>query len=174
MSLKASGVKQGKIEKTEKTEKSFIVWRFILVSVILCLLMAMSHSFYIGKFGDIIVKLENADDDMETVIWLIKHIGNFFPCILTALVQYIFYPYDRNTVRAQKERKFEILVLAVFFFFVLLPYAMNDGQGNMSLSNISDTSLWFATQSVPMLILFMYYSQRQKALTEEISEGENE
>lgn len=138
------------------------VLRFILVSAILCACMSVSYSLYGGKFSEILLKLENANSTMENMIWLYKHAVNIFPCILVVILQVLAYIPDKDRKLACKERKWQMLILFLFVYVVLLRSAMN-GQG---FSVLGDSALWFGTQLIPIIILSLYYSQRQHTVDE--------
>ena len=136
--------------------------RFILVSALLCGIMAMSYSMYGGRFAEILGKLESANNSMDNVIWLYKHIVNILPCIFVVILQAVAYIPDKNKSIACKERKWQIFILFLFTYIFILRYALN-GQ---KMSVLGDSALWFATQLIPIIILALYYSQRQNTANE--------
>lgn len=138
------------------------VFRFILISAVLCSIMAISYSMLGGKFAEILGKLENSNNTMENMIWLYKHAVNILPCILVVILQTLAYLPDKNRKLACKERQWQMLILFLFVYVFVLRYALN-GQ---ELSALGDNALWFATQLIPIIILSLYYSQRQKAVDE--------
>ena len=136
--------------------------RFILVSALLCVWMSVAYSLYGGKLAEILVKMENANNDMDNMIWLYKHIVNIIPFIVVAILQAVAYIPDRDKRIACKERKWQMLIVFLSIYLVLLRGVMN-GQG---LPALGDNALWFGTQIIPIIILTMYYSVRQGALDE--------
>lgn len=141
-------------------QPKFNILRFFLVSALLCAVMAASLSFYSDDFAAVIKKLDNSSNDMDNMIWVVKHIGNLLPAIAIFSIQGIVYSFAKSKLVASRERKWQALILIIFVYAVLLPYTVN-GRG---LASIESSSLWFATQIIPLIILMMYNSQRQSVL----------
>ena len=140
--------------------------RFLIVAVVLCIVMAMSLSMYGDKFAGFIKKLEDSDNNMDNVIWIAEHLGNILPTVAIVIVQGIVYSFEKNKARANKEQKWQTLILLLFVYIVLLPYQTS----GLGLASLGDSSLWFATQFIPLTLLIFYHSQRQSVLRIEAEE----
>ena len=152
------------------TKPKINILRFCLISVALCVVMGLSLSFYGDDFAKILSKLNSSSNDMDNMIWVVKHIGNLLPSIAIVTVQSIVYSFVKDKTVASKERKWQALILIVFVYAILLPYTVN-GRG---LASIESSSLWFATQIIPLIIFMVYHSQRQSALECESDDDECE
>lgn len=156
----------------QNKEKKMRVLRVLLMSVIICIAMGMSYSFFCKGFVEIINKIEQSPNDMDNNIWAVKHLGNIFPCIIISLIQLFVYSFEQNKIMAAREGIFETLVLCIFTYGFMLPYVMYDSQlGNMaSFASLGDSGLWFATQLIPLIALLLYYSQRKKTLLSQMEQ----
>ena len=138
------------------------ILRFILVSALLCVIMSVSYSMYGGKLADILAKLESSNNTMDNMIWLYKHAVNILPCILVVILQALAYIPDKNKCLACRERKWQVFILFLYTYIFVFRNTLN-GQ---ELSDLGDSALWFATQLIPLIILALYYSQRQSTVNE--------
>ena len=149
-------------EMKKSTYVTIHIFRFAIVTLLLCIVMARSYLLYADKLSEILSKLEASSNDMKNMIWLYKHAIRIFPCIFIVLVQWIAYIPDKNKSLACRERKWQILIVSLYTFFSLFPSI----RGDRALDQVSQSALWFATQLIPLIILSLYYSQRQHTVNE--------
>ena len=140
--------------------------RFAFVSVMLCIVMFISFSFYGDGFADIMQKIDDSKNDMTNMTWVAKHLGNLVPGIAIIISQAIIYAFVSDKASAHKEQKWQALILLVFVYAVILPYAINNTEEGV-ISSIESSSLWFCTQLIPLIIIMTYHSQRSNVLYEE-------
>ena len=140
--------------------------RFAFISLLLCVVMVASFSFYGDGFASIMQKIDESKNDMTNMTWVAKHLGNLVPGIAIIIFQAVAYYFVDDKASAHKEQKWQALILLVLVYAVILPYAINSTEGGV-ISSIESSSLWFGTQLIPLIIIMAYHSQRSHVLYEE-------
>ena len=142
------------------------VIRFAVISILLCVVMVASFSFYGDGFASIMQKIDESSNDMTNMTWVAKHLGNLVPGIAIIISQAIVYAFVSDKASAHKEQKWQALILLVLVYAILLPYAIKNTEAGV-ISSIESSSLWFCTQLIPLIIIMTYHSQRSNVLYEE-------
>lgn len=133
--------------------------RFAFISVVLCVVMVVSFSFYGDGFAGIMQKINESSNDMTNMKWVANHLGNLVPGIAIIIFQAVAYCFVEDKASAHKEQKWQALILLVLVYAVLLPYAIGQTEAGV-ISSIESSSLWFCTQLIPLIIIMTYHSQR--------------
>ena len=61
--------------------------RFAFISVVLCVVMVVSFSFYGDGFAGIMQKINESSNDMTNMKWVANHLGNLVPGIAIIIFQ---------------------------------------------------------------------------------------
>ena len=155
------------IQNVKKSK--FNILRFAIISVLLGAVMVASFWFYGDEFAAVLKRLDDSNNDMTNMTWVVKHLGNLLPGIAIVIFQAIAYSFVDNKVVAHKEQKWQALLLLILVYGGILPYAIKQTEAGV-ISSIESSSLWFCTQLIPLIILMVYHSQRGNILAEA---GEN-
>ena len=159
------------IQNVKKSK--FNILRFAIISVLLGAVMVASFWFYGEDFAAVLKRLDESNNDMTNMTWVVKHLGNLLPGIAIVIFQAIVYSFVDNKVVAHKEQKWQALLLLILVYGGILPYAIKQTEAGV-ISSIESSSLWFCTQLIPLIILMVYHSQRGNILAEEPLEEEAE
>ena len=159
------------IQNVKKSK--FNILRFAIISVLLGAVMVASFWFYGEDFAAVLKRLDESNNDMTNMTWVVKHLGNLLPGIAIVIFQAIVYSFVDNKVVAHKEQKWQALLLLILVYGGILPYAIKQTEAGV-ISSIESSSLWFCTQLIPLIILMVYHSQRGNILAEEPLEKESE
>ena len=169
---------KGKVLKLSVVGKSGLnIKRLILCVIILSGVMAIQLYLYCNFFQDIYAKLEESENSMTNFQWLLEHIVYLIPVASVALFQMIAYSGDDmgGAYSAKhREQAVEAVFVMLFTFLIMLPFVIiksktgetpdtEEIQETQSLIDI--TTMWFAYQFIPFLILIMYHSVKGHSVT---------
>ena len=166
------------------------VLRFVLCTLILCGVALATLVFQIKGVSAIYEALENLDpykeNDMKHAIWVLDFVWYILPAVLFATVQIIIYKFAKRThpYIKHKEQGYEMLLLTAFVYAVMLPLVIKYSNthppkvdvitGTVGKTVIEQTVMWFARQSIFLLIVMMYHFSRADALKDEPFECEED
>ncbi len=151
--------------------------RLIVCIIILSGVMAIQLYLYCTFFQDIYAKLEESENSMTNFKWLLEHIVYLIPVASVALFQMIAYSGDDmgGAYSAKhREQAVEAVFVMLFTFLIMLPFVIiksktgeaPDAEKLQETQSLIDmTTMWFAYQFIPFLILIMYHSVKGHSVT---------
>ena len=139
--------------------------RLILCVIILSGVMAIQLYLYCNFFQDIYAKLEESENSMTNFQWLLEHIQ---------MIAYSGDDMGGAYSAKHREQAVEAVFVMLFTFLIMLPFVIiksktgetpdtEEIQETQSLIDI--TTMWFAYQFIPFLILIMYHSVKGHSVT---------
>lgn len=144
----------------------------VLMSMLVAACLYLYHTAFLFSHERLLVV------EMKTTAWFVREIGLALPLIVLCLFHYVVYhKHDCRDGVAQREMAWEIVVVAVLIYGVLLPYLhhVSDALYEAALAAGSDipqtdgkvdrTLLmnfheWFVRQPVPLGLLLVFHSMR--------------
>ena len=168
----------------------FSILRVLLFSVLMSVLVAaclyLKHSavdFYHARL---------LEQESKTSAWILKQVGFALPWIFMCIFHAVTYrKHDRRDGVASREMFWEVLLVTVFTYFILLPYLQNmsddmyaaaleagakipQTDGKVDRTFIMIFHEWFVRMAVPLAALLIFYSARarRERLHPETEEGE--
>ncbi len=158
----------------------FSIIRVVTVSVLLSLLVAGCLYLHHTVFTD--ARAHFLDAESKSIAWIVRELGYMLPFITVALFQYVLYSkYDREDGVLQREMMWEILLVAVLTYAVLLPYVCHvsdelyaaakalaeqtgeklpQTEGKVDRTLAMDLHEWFVRFSIPLALLGVYHGSR--------------
>ena len=158
----------------------FNIIRVVTVSVLLSLLVAGCLYLHHTVFTD--ARAHFLDAESKSIVWIVRELGYMLPFITVALFQYVLYSkYDREDGVLQREMMWEILLVAVLTYAVLLPYVCHvsdelytaakalaeqtgeklpQTEGKVDRTLAMDLHEWFVRFSIPLALLGVYHGSR--------------
>ncbi len=120
------------------------------------------------------------EQEKKTIAWFVKEIGFALPFIVICLFHaMVYHKHDRRDGDAQREMFWEIMVVAVLTFGVLLPYLCDlsdqmheaslaanaiipETEGNVDWTLIMKLHEWFIRLTIPLSILMIFHGSRAR------------
>ena len=165
---------------TCKSIYRFSIIRVLVVSVLLSVLVAGCLYLHHTVFTD--ARAHFLDAESKSIAWIVRELGYMLPFITVALFQYVLYSkYDREDGVLQREMMWEILLVAVLTYAVLLPYVCHvsdelytaaktlaeqtgeklpQTEGKVDRTLAMDLHEWFVRFSIPLALLGVYHGSR--------------
>lgn len=165
---------------TCRTIYRFSLIRVLTVSVLLSALVAGCLYLHHTVFTD--ARAHFLDAESKSIAWIVRELGYMLPFITVALFQYVLYSkYDREDGVLQREMMWEILLVAVLTYAVLLPYVCHvsdelyaaakalaeqtgeklpQTEGKVDRTLAMDLHEWFVRLSIPLALLSVYHGSR--------------
>ena len=156
-------------------KKSMDIFKVILCSIALCILMAVMLSVYSSRVPEKVAELEQKGN-MDNMIWFVEYSAPILPVIILTAVLYGFYAKKEAylPVITQKEQGYITLYTALFTFFVMLPYVYLISRGEASAESLEEgeevaktlfetTFIWFVVQIIPFAAKISYHFMRASA-----------
>ena len=154
----------------------FSVLRVIAMSLMLFLLTAACLYLHNTIQENYVSYLTTAEK--KTTAFLAEQLSYMLPFLAIAVFQFAVYAkYDNRDGILQKEQAWEILILAVLVYLVLLPYVKNYSDQTLTLQLAAgieveknagreyealflDVFQWFVRLSIPLIFLLTYHFVR--------------
>ncbi len=129
------------------------------------------------------------ENEMKTIAWFTEQIGLSLPLIVICLFHYLVYhAHDRHDGAARREMMWEIVIVAVLTYAVLLPYlsrvsrdmyeaaveagaTIPETDGKVPWTLLMKLHEWFVRQPIPLCLLFLFHRVRA---TRELQHPETE
>ena len=161
-------------------------YRFSWVRVIaigLMLFILTSLCLYLHHTAFVAVQQGLTDGEHKNSAWIAGEIGYLLPFVVICLFQFaVYYKHDRRDGTLQKEMKWEILLVAVLTYAVLLPVVMYISDSQIALKLASDAVIekddsdtyitlakdvaeWFIRFAVPLLLLYVFHASKAHSET---------
>ena len=150
-------------------KETFNIWRIIAVSALLCAIM--SFMLYLRGFfvEELFLKLDELGS-MENLKWVLKYGSALVPSIVFAIALSCVYGEKQSSAVFHKEQLIALIVLAIFTYICLVPYAMNkmlidlEEEAEEIKTLFDAVAVWLVVQAIPMLIMIAYHGSRAEAL----------
>ena len=158
-------------------------YRFSILRVLLCgLLMSalVALCLYLHHTAFQFYHARLLDDESKTLAWFTEQIGFSLPFIVICLFHLgVYHKCDRRDGVAQMEMTWEILIVAVLTYAVLLPYlskisdalyinALAAGEslpktdGGVKITLLMELHEWFIRLPIPLGILMVFHGARAR------------
>ena len=158
-------------------------YRFSILRVLLCgILMSflVAACLYLKYSAVDFFHARLLDQGSKTSAWILKQISYALPWIFMCLFHAITYRrHDRRDGVAAREMFWEVLLVTVFTYCILLPHLQNvsdamyaaaleagatipQTEGNVDKTFIMIFHEWFVRMSIPLLALLVFYSTRAR------------
>lgn len=169
------------------------IFRIVAISVLLFILISLEFGVYSTAIKDLHGNLMK-DYEMtsnrgwqKSVAWIVNELGLWLPMITICVFQLAVYKrYNRENGILQKEMAFEVIVVGVLVYALLLPYVSHLSSEMHATAVLEETveyykngdaitlmreSLeWFVRFIIPVGLLSLYHFTRSKAEIEESKE----
>ena len=162
---------------SEACKSRLNIKKMILCIIILSAVMVLQLYLYCTTAQDIFTKLKESENSMKNFTWVVEHVVYLLPVIVIALFMMIAYSGDRHICAVKhKEQAVEAVFVMLFTFLIMLPFVIiksktgeipEPGEVEEVQSLLEMTTMWFAYQFIPFLILIMYHSVKGHAGSEE-------
>ncbi len=154
----------------------FSILRTLLCGVLLSLLVAAC--LYIDHTAVAFAHERLLAAEMKTSAWLVDEFGLILPLIVMCLFPLLVYSrHDRRDGDARREMMWEIVIVAVLIYGVLLPYLSNlsaamyeaaieagdtipKTEGKVHWTLLMKMHEWFVRLPIPLSILILYHKTR--------------
>ncbi|MBE6585394.1 MAG: hypothetical protein E7645_02580 [Ruminococcaceae bacterium] len=168
-----------KAPERKKFDYRLSVPRILFVGVMLFVLVAGCLYLYHNAFSEYGQYL--IDEEKKTSAWLVEQLSYLLPIITVAAFQYCVYAkYDHKDGLLQRERAYELLILAGLVYLVFLPLLWRYSDRQLILSLMAGLQVdktegktyetlflkvlpWLIRFSVSIMLLFVYHMARAKA-----------
>lgn len=165
----------------------FSVLRVALCGVLMSALVALCLYLHHTAFQFYHARL--LDDESKTLAWFTEQIGFSLPFIVVCLFHLgVYHKCDRRDGVARREMMWEILIVAVLTYAVLLPYlskisdalyinaiaageTLPKTEGKVEITLLMELHEWFVRLPIPLGILLVFHGARARR---EIREPESE
>ncbi|MBR6782443.1 MAG: hypothetical protein IKM33_04525 [Clostridia bacterium] len=158
-------------------------YRFSILRVLLCgILMSLlvAASLYLKYSAVDFFHARLLDQESKTSAWILKQISYALPWIFMCIFHAITYRrHDRHDGVAAREMFWEVFLVTIFTYLVLLPYlqgisddmyaaALEAGatipqtEGKVDQTFIMIFHEWFVRLSIPLIGLMVFYSTRAR------------
>ena len=152
--------------------------RILLCGVLLTILMAGCLYLYHTAFPFYRARL--LDNESKTMAWLVGQLSFILPLIVICLFQVmVYHKQDTRDGTFRREMFWEVVVVAVLTYAVLLPYlasisealyvnALAAGEtiprneGKVEITLLMELHEWFIRLSIPLGILMVYHGCRAR------------
>ena len=154
------------------------VLRTILCGLLMTVLVAGCLYLYYTSFDFYRARL--LDNESKTLAWLTEQLSFSLPFILICLFQVmVYHGRDPRDGSVRREMFWEIVLVAVLTYAVLLPYlssisdalytnALAAGEkipktdGKVEITLLMELHDWFIRLTIPLLLLMVYHSARAR------------
>ncbi len=158
----------------------FSLIRVLVMSVLLSLLVAGCLYLHHTVFTD--ARTHFLDAESKSIAWMVRELGYMLPFIVIALFQYaVYHRYDREDGILQREMMWEMALVALLTYAVLLPYVCHlsdelyaaakllteqtgeklpQTEGKVDRTLAMDLHQWFVRLSIPLALLGVYHGSR--------------
>ena len=161
-----------------RMEAENAVFKLIICTVILCVIMSVMFAVYNSTVADTIAELEE-NGKMENMIWLVRYGSCLPPVIIVAIILTCFYSFGGHytPVITQKHKAIVVGVTFAFTYVILLGGVMlsSPGWNNPELgeeNTFASCVGWFVAQLVPFMILLSYHLVRMSSEKKELETNE--
>ena len=161
-------------------------YRFSILRILICgilLAVLVAACMYVRHTAFDFYHARLLEDGSKTTAWFVEQVGYALPWILICVFHGIVYvKHDRHDGICRREMFWEVLLVAVLTYGVLLPYmaSVSDTMYETALeigADIPQISLekrfhdvtlimklheWFIRLSIPLAILLLYHSTRAR------------
>ena len=150
--------------------------RTLLCGILMTILAAGCLYLYYTSFDIYHDRL--VEDGSKTLAWLTEQLSFSLPFILICLLQTaVYYGRDPRDGTARREMFWQIVLVTVLVYAVMLPYmssisealytnALASGvklpktEGKMEITLLMELHDWFIRLTIPLLLLMVYHSAR--------------
>ena len=161
-----------------KTKTRISILRILLCSVLLTALVAGCMYLYYTAFDFYRDRL--LDDESKTLAWFTEQIGFSLPFVIICVFQLaVYHKHDPHDGSVRREMFWEIALVAVLVYAVLLPYlasisealyinALASGvsipktDGKVEITLLMELHEWFVRLTVPLMALLVYHGARAR------------
>ncbi len=157
------------------------LWRILLCGVLLTVLVAACLYLHNTAFDFYQTRME--ENGSKTIAWLTEQVGFALPFIVICLFQtLVYHKHDPRDGSACREMFWEVVVVAVLTYAVLLPYlasisealyinALATGEkmpktdGKVEITLLMELHEWFVRLTIPLGLLMAYHGIRARRET---------
>lgn len=175
------------------------ILRTLLIGLLLCGVVAGTLYLHVNTLPDLAADLTDTEQhpafppSAEGIVnWITDELGLLLPFLAVLILCFVIYrPFDRHDGKAQREMVYEILLVAIFTFVVLLPYVARISEAEVQAAlaageefpvrenGVKDTLLlnlteWFLRTGIGLGILGLYHSMRAQREAKEYREALHE
>ncbi len=163
---------------TAHSRYRFSILRILLCGALLSTLVAVSLYVYHTAFTFYHARL--IEEESKTFAWFTKQIGFSLPFILICLFQFmVYHKHDRRDGVARREMFWEIVVVTVLTYGVLLPYLSDISEalytnalaagveipktdGKVEITLLMELHEWFIRLTIPLAALMGFHAVRAR------------
>ncbi len=158
-------------------------YRFSILRVLLCgffMSVLVAACLYLKYTAVDFFHARLLEQESKTSAWILKQVGFALPWIFMCIFQSITYrKHDRRDGIVAREMFWEVMLVTVFTYFIMLPYLRNvsdivyaaaleagadipQTDGKVDLTFIMLLHEWFVRMAVPLAALLILYSTRAR------------
>lgn len=158
-------------------------YRFNILRVLLCgffMSVLVAACLYLKYTAVDFFHARLLEQESKTSAWILKQVGFALPWIFMCIFQSITYrKHDRRDGIVAREMFWEVMLVTVFTYFIMLPYLRNvsdivyaaaleagadipQTDGKVDLTFIMLLHEWFIRMAVPLAALLILYSTRAR------------
>ena len=158
-------------------------YRFSILRVLLCgffMSVLVAACLYLKYTAVDFFHARLLEQESKTSAWILKQVGFALPWIFMCIFQSITYrKHDRRDGIVAREMFWEVMLVTVFTYFIMLPYLRNvsdivyaaaleagadipQSDGKVDLTFIMLFHEWFVRMAVPLAALLIFYSARAR------------
>ena len=158
-------------------------YRFSILRVLLCgffMSVLVAACLYLKYTAVDFFHARLLEQESKTSAWILKQVGFALPWIFMCIFQSITYrKHDRRDGIVAREMFWEVMLVTVFTYFIMLPYLRNvsdivyaaaleagadipQTDGKVDLTFIMLLHEWFIRMAVPLAALLILYSARAR------------
>ena len=158
-------------------------YRFSILRVLLCgffMSVLVAACLYLKYTAVDFFHARLLEQESKTSAWILKQVGFALPWIFMCIFQSITYrKHDRRDGVVAREMFWEVMLVTVFTYFIMLPYLRNvsdivyaaaleagadipQTDGKVDLTFIMLLHEWFIRMAVPLAALLILYSARAR------------
>lgn len=158
-------------------------YRFSILRVLLCgffMSVLVAACLYLKYTAVDFFHARLLEQESKTSAWILKQVGFALPWIFMCIFQSITYrKHDRRDGVVAREMFWEVMLVTVFTYFIMLPYLRNvsdivyaaaleagadipQTDGKVDLTFIMLLHEWFVRMAVPLAALLILYSTRAR------------
>lgn len=165
------------------TRATVLRYRFNILRVLLCgffMSVLVAACLYLKYSAVDFFHARLLEQESKTSAWILKQVGFALPWIFMCIFQSITYrKHDRRDGIVAREMFWEVMLVTVFTYFIMLPYLRNvsdivyaaaleagadipQTDGKVDLTFIMLLHEWFIRMAVPLAALLILYSTRAR------------
>ena len=158
-------------------------YRFSILRVLLCgffMSVLVAACLYLKYTAVDFFHARLLEQESKTSAWILKQVGFALPWIFMCIFHAITYrKHDRRDGVVAREMFWEVMLVTVFTYFIMLPYLRNvsdivyaaaleagadipQTDGKVDLTFIMLLHEWFVRMAVPLAALLIFYSARAR------------